>query len=127
MIRQEILCAVLAPVADFFQAFIAGLLEKANAVPRMLKLVNIGPDFGAPAFLMGRGLATGSTAGVQTPPSPRDGRGQLDEDAAHFLDFFLFADDVFVAQNVAKTQLASFQLGFRTGVEWAILGAQLLG
>jgi hypothetical protein len=125
-LSRKTLGAVLAPVAEFFQAFIAGLFEKPHAVPAMLELMNVGPDLGAPVFFMSGRFAAGGATGVQTAPDTGHGWGQLDENAAHFLNFFFFSDDVLIAEDIAETKFAGFQFGFRTGMEWAILGPQLL-
>src|SRR5712692_5132444 len=121
--------AGVTPAGDLFQACGAGLFEKADAVAGVLELVNVGPDLGLPGLIVNRGFATSGAAGVQFARygMRRSVRLEFDEDAAHFLDIFICSDHVFVAQNVAKAQLASFPLGFCASVERAILGAQLLG
>jgi len=37
-----------APVADFAEAFSAGVLEQSYFVARMFELMDVGPDFGLP-------------------------------------------------------------------------------
>ena len=44
--------ALIAPVTDFLEAFAAGLLEEADAMPDVFEFVNIGPHFSLPMFLM---------------------------------------------------------------------------
>ena len=54
-----------APVADFLQALAAGVLEEPHAMAGVFELVDVGPDFGLPAFFVGGRLAAGGAAGVQ--------------------------------------------------------------
>src|ERR1700674_20994 len=125
---------LIAPVANFFEAFATGLLEQADTMADVLKFMNIGPHLSQPMFLMNRGFTAGGAAGVK-PPDHRTGwrmgstgqleTGQLDEDAPYFLDVFVGVDDVLVAQQKAKSQLAGFRLGLGTGLKGSVFGSQL--
>src|SRR5271165_1880677 len=121
--------ALIAPVANFFEAFATGLLEQADTMAGVLKFVDIGPDFRQPMFFMDSGFAASSAAGVQTADHGAGGRlgrtGQLDEDTADFLNVFVRVDDVFVAQEVAKSQLVGFGLGFGAGLKGSVFRPQL--
>src|SRR5205823_2729692 len=108
---------------------LAVVLEEPHPVPGVLELVDIGPDFGLPGQLVDCRLpATGAT-GVQLSGRERQRtlRLKLDEDAANFLDVVIFADDMFVAQDVIKAQLTGFALGLGASVEWSVFGPQLFG
>src|SRR5579859_3501275 len=94
--------ALIAPVTNFFEAFTAGLLEQADAMAGVLKLVNVGPNFSQPMFLMDRSFAASGAASVK-PSNHGPGRrlgsvGQLNEDTANFLDVFVGVDHMLVAQ-----------------------------
>ena len=123
--------ALIAPVADFFEAFAPGLLEQADAMAGMLKFVDVSPNFRQPMFFVDGAFAASSAAGVQ-PADDRPGRrlvrgaGKLDEDAADFLDVFVSVDDVLVAQEEAKSQFVGFRLGLGAGLKGAVLSSQLL-
>src|SRR5450432_552172 len=95
----------------------------------VLKLVNVGPNLSLPIAVMDRGFATGGAASVKIAGKEMCGglRRELDEDAADFLDVFIFSNQVFVAEDVAKAEFTGFALGFRAGVKRAVLSAQLLG
>src|SRR5437660_5219265 len=54
-------------------------------------------------------------------------RLEFDEDAAYFFDVFVFANEMFVAQQISEAELAGFPFGLRASVEWAVLSPQLLG
>src|SRR5438067_11310121 len=95
----------------------------------MFELVDVGPDFGLPAVVVYERLAATGAAGVELAGNVWQGKLllKLDEDAAHLFDILVLPDHVFVAQDEAKTQLVGLALGFGPGVEWAVLGTQLLG
>src|SRR5580704_6774874 len=121
---------LIAPVADFLEAFAAGLLEEADAVADVLELMNIGPHFSLPVFLVNRGFATGGAAGMQ-PADHRACRhmvsiGQFDEDAADFLDVFVGVDHVLVTQKKTESQLARFGFGLGAGLKGSVFGSELL-
>src|SRR5208283_2568679 len=120
-----------APVADFLQSAPARMFEQADPVAGVFELVDVGPDLGLPADLMRRRLAAGGAAGVQRDLNGliRHGKRarQLDEDAAHFLNFFVFAQHVLVTQQIAEAQLLGLALCFGASMKRAILRAQLLG
>src|SRR5277367_5973182 len=121
--------ALIAPVADLFEAFAAGLLEEADAVADVLELMNVSPDFSLPVFLMNRGFAAGGAARVQFAHDGAGGHmmsvGQFDEDAANFLDVFVGVDHVLVAEEKAESQLARFGLGFGAGLKGSVFGSEL--
>src|SRR6267154_3642535 len=123
--------AGVAPVGDLLQPVCPGLLEKTNPVAGMLKFVDVGPYLGLPGFIMNRRFTAGGAAGVQLPnqagrDGDRPGR-QLNKDAADFLDVFVIANDVFVAQQVAEGQFSGFAFGLGASVKGAILGPHLFG
>src|SRR5581483_11121543 len=127
--RVELLGALVAPVSDLFQAFGASLLEQADFVAGMFKLVNIGPNLGLPSQVVHRRLPAAGTSGVETADDSF-GLGsilQLNENAAHFLDVFVITDDVLIAQQEIEAQLACFHLSLVAGMKRAIFRPQLLG
>ena len=92
---------LIAPVPDFRETFATGLLKQPDTMPDVLELVNIGPDFSLPVFLVDRRFAAGGASGVKFA-NHRTGRRpvcsrQFDKDATHFLDVFVGVDYVFVA------------------------------
>jgi hypothetical protein len=95
----------------------------------MFEFVDVGPDFGLPVVIVDRGFTTAGAASVELAANGGRGslRRDLDEDAADFLDVFIFSNQVFVAEDVAKAEFTGFALGFRAGVKRAVLSAQLLG
>src|SRR5579863_432415 len=94
----------------------------------MLELMDVGPDFSLPGVIVDGGFAAGGAAGVEFAHDGMSGRVGLkfDEDAADFLDVFVLADHVFVAEDEAKAEFAGFALGLGASVERTVLGAQLL-
>ena len=74
----------------------------------VLKLVDVSPDLGLPSLLVGGRFAAGGATGVERDgdglESDRRRPGQFYEDAAYFLDLFVLAEDVLVAQQVAETR-----------------------
>lgn len=98
-------------------------------VAAVFELVNVGPHLSLPAMIVDGALAAGGTARVQFGseiPQSRFGF-EFDENAAHFLDVIVLADQVLIAEQVAETQFAGFALGFAASVKWSIFGPQLLG
>ena len=95
----------------------------------VLELVDVCPDLGFPGPVVNRSLATGGAAGMEFTDYRMGSelRLKFDEDAADFLDIFIFSNHVFVSKDIAKAEFAGFPLGFRASVERAILGPQLLG
>src|SRR5271154_5824702 len=95
----------------------------------MLEFVNVGPHFGAPRLVMQSHFSAGGAAGMQFAVRRQgyDGIGQFDEDAADLLDVIICIYHMLVAQEVTKSQLAGFGLGFSTSVKRSIFGSQLLG
>src|SRR5215471_3531061 len=117
------------PVANLAQPFGAGMLEQSNHMAAVLEFVNIGPDFGLPRLFVSRGFATGRAAGVEHDSRFWSGGYilQLNKHAANFFDFVVWAEDVFVAQQVSKTELAGFYLSFLPSMKRSVFGAELLG
>ena len=107
------------------------MLEKTYPVTGVLKFMDVGPYFGLPCFIMNCGCAAGGAASVElSNQARRDGNRagrQFDENAAHFLNVFFVANDVFVAQQVAEGQLSGFMLGFVASVKRTILRPHLFG
>jgi hypothetical protein len=120
-----------APVADFLQTFAACVFEKAHVMAGVLELVDVGPHFRLPTFLVRSGFAASGAAGMKRDPnrfrSYGNGSRQFDEDAADFFDLLVFVEKVFVAKQIAKAKFFGFGFGFGAGMERAILGAQLFG
>ena len=98
-------------------------------MPGMLEFVNVSPYFSAPGLIVKRHFSAGSAARVQfaLPHDRFQAGGQLDEDAADFLNVIIRIYDVFVAQEVAKTEFVSFRFRLETSVKGPIFGSQLLG
>ena len=59
--------------------------------------------------------------------SDRRGPGQFHKDAADFLNLFVLAENVLVAQQVPEAEFLGFRLGFGAGVKRAVLRPQLFG
>jgi len=93
-------------------------------MPRVLKLVDVGPNFGLPAVVMDGRFPACSAAGVQFGGQIGDARFRLqfDKNAANFLDVLVLADQVFVTQKVSKTKLVGLALGLSASMKWAIFG-----
>ena len=104
-----------APVADFSQAFAYGVFEKSYLVAGVFEFVDVGPDFGLPGQFVGGGFSATSTAGVKGYAGFRRRRRvmQFDEHAAHFLDLFVRAEDVFVSEKVSKAEFAGVSASAR--------------
>ncbi len=119
-----------APVTNFFHTRGAGVLEQTHAMAGVLKFVDIGPDFSLQGTFMRRRFATSGAACVKRASSLRIGRGmagEFDEDAAHFLNFFVVADEVLIAQQEIEPESPRLGLRFCAAMEGAILGPGLLG
>jgi hypothetical protein len=99
--------------------------------------MDVGPNFGAPGFVVNGHFSTGGTAGVEFSALPHAvfglkrgdgflGASQLNEDATHFRYFIIGINEMFVAQEITKAELSG--LGFRLGasVKGAVFGAELL-
>lgn len=95
----------------------------------MLEFMNIGPHFGLPWLLVDGRLAAAGATGVQTLRWfwERSLGRKFDENAAHFLDIFVLADQVFVPKQVIEAQFPGLALGLGAGVERAVFSPQLLG
>jgi hypothetical protein len=120
---------VAAPVGDLLQTFSAGMLEKSDFVAGMFEFVDVCPDLRLPRCLVSCGLTATGTAGVKGDARLRRSLHvlQFDEDAAHFFDLFVGAENVLVAQQVSKAEFAGLDLRFLPGVERPVFGPQLLG
>jgi hypothetical protein len=120
---------VAAPVGDLFQTFSARMLEESDFVASVFEFVDVGPDLRLPRCLVSRSLAATGTTGVKGDAWPRRSLDVLEfeKDAAHFLDLFVGAENVLVAQQVSKAEFAGFDFRFLAGVERAVFGSQLLG
>jgi len=68
----------------------------------VLEFVDVRPNLRLPGFIVSGRFAAGGAACMQADhdraPIDRNGSGQFDEDAAYFLNFFILAQQVFVAQ-----------------------------
>jgi len=99
--------ALVAPIANFLEALATALLEEADTMADVLKFMDIGPHFSLPVFLMNGRFSAGGAASVKLADYGTGwglvSHGQLDEDAAHFLDVFVGVDDVLVAQEKAES------------------------
>jgi len=75
------------------------MLKKPNPVAGVLKLVNVGPNFGLPGFIVSGGNAAGGAACVQADRGGFNCRGtwEFEEDAADLLNFLVFIQQVFIA------------------------------
>jgi hypothetical protein len=120
---------LIAPIANFFEALATALLEEADAMADVLKFMNIGPHLSLPMLVMNGGISAGGAASMELTDYRtgwrRASAGQLDEDAAYFLNVFLGVDDVFVAQQKAESQLTGFDFGLGAGLEGSVFGPQL--
>ena len=91
----------------------------------VLKLVNVGPYLSLPAGVMRSSFSTGGAARMEgySILNSLSRAIQFNENTADFLDFFVSAQQVFIAQQVAKPQLFGFHLGFGASEEGSVLGA----
>jgi len=113
------------------------VLEESDFVAGVFEFVDVGPDFRLPRALVGRGLTATGTPGVKGDSWPDRGLRififilililQFEEDAAHFFDLFIGTENVLVAQQVSKAELAGFEFRFFPGMERPVFGAQWLG
>lgn len=105
------------------------MLKEPHPVPRVLKLVDVSPDLRLPRLLVRRGFPTRRAPSVKIHwdvfTSDGIGSRQFHENASHFLDFLIHAEQMLVAQQISESQLTGLDLGLRSRVEGAILGAQL--
>lgn len=91
---------MVTPVADLFKPLAPGVFEQANPMARVLKFVNIGPDFRLPGYLVSGGFATSGAAGVKSANGAQGGSRrsrQFDENTPYFLNVLVGVDDVLVA------------------------------
>ena len=100
-------------------------------MPRVLKLVDVGPNLRLPSTLMRcRFPASGATR-VQRDLDgvirDRHSPGKFDENASDLFDLFISPQDVLISQQVAESQFLGLCLGLGSGVKWTILRPQLLG
>jgi hypothetical protein len=121
-----------APAPDFLQALAARMFKQPHAMAGVFKLVNVGPYFGLPRLVVGGGFAAGGASGMQADGRYRRGQGysrsrQFEKDAANFANLLAVIEDMFVAEQVTKSQLAGFSFSLDTGVKRAIFRPQLLG
>ena len=94
------------PIADFLQSLAAGVFKKAHPMARVFEFVDVGPNLGLPSLLVRGRFATGSATRVQSnrdlfDPNRRRAR-EFHEDAAYFLDFFVGAEQVLIAQEISE-------------------------
>src|SRR5437660_439270 len=98
---------------------------------RVLKFVDVCPDFSLPAlFVRGRFAAGGASrvkGGRWSFSFQRDGARKFDEDAAYFLNLFVLAEEVLVAQQVSKAEFPGLSLGLGAGVKWSALARAAIG
>ena len=85
------------------------MLEQAYPVARVLKLVDVSPDLRLPRLIVRRGLPTCRTASVKIYGDffAADGIGarQFHENAPHFLDFLVHAEQMLIAQQIPNPSL----------------------
>jgi len=118
-----------SPATNFLQALAASALKKSHAMAGMFEFVNIGPNLSLPVFVVGGRFAASGATGVEG-----EGRyfgrwnssRQFDKDAAHFLNFLIFAEKMLVTQKVTKTQRSSLGFGFAPSKKRAVFRPQLL-
>lgn len=118
-----------SPARNFFKAFSTSMFEEPNPVAGVLKFVNVGPHLRLPTLIVTGGFSAGGATGMQTDWAGqlRNLGGQLDENAANFLNLFVFVEHVLVAQQVAKVKIAGLGLGLSAGMKRTIFSSQLLG
>src|SRR4029077_17192976 len=112
--------------ANFLQALAAGALKKSHAMACMFEFVNVGPDLGLPVFVVGGRFTASCATGVESEGRWFGRVRQFDKDAAHFLNFFILAENMLVTQKVTKTQLSSLGFGFAPSKKRAVFRPQLL-
>jgi hypothetical protein len=94
----------------------------------VLEFVDIGPDLSLPGMVVNGGFAAGGAAGVEAQNEAWHGILHLkfDEDTSHFLDVFVLADQMLIAQQLSKAEFVGLALCLRPGVKRAIFSPQLL-
>ena len=127
--HHEALSGTASPISDFLQSIAEDVFEEPNAMARVFELVDVGPYLSLPRTFVSRGFPARSATSVQLRRrGPGSGcLGQFDEDTPDFQDLFIGADDVFVAEQVAKAQFSGFAFGLRSSVEGSVFSAQLFG
>jgi len=95
----------------------------------MLKLMDVGPNFGLPAGFVGSSFPAGGTPCVECDHILQSSclAGEFDEDATNFFNFFVGAEQVLVAQKISEAEFLGFHLRFGAGEEGSIFSAQLFG
>ena len=97
------------------------MLEKPYEMAAVLKFVDVGPDLGLPVFVVDGRRAAGGATGMKGDWNGFNtnwrGPRQFHEDTADFLNLFALAQNVLVAQQVAKTEFAGLNLGLGSGVK----------
>src|SRR6266566_5156386 len=122
--------ASVTPVADLLQSLGPGLLEQAHAVASMLEFVDVGPNLGLPGLIVHCRLSTARAPSMELSHNSHCGghcSRQFDKNAADFLNIIIIANEVFVAQQIAKSQLARFHFRLGAGVKGPVFRAQLFG
>src|SRR5438128_3540844 len=122
--------ASVTPVADLLRSLGPGLLEQAHAVASMLEFVDVGPNLGLPGLIVHCRLSTARAPSMELSHNSHCGghcSRQFDKNAADFLNIIIIANEVFVAQQIAKSQLARFHFRLGAGVKGPIFRAQLFG
>src|SRR2546428_1646578 len=122
--------ASVTPVADLLQSLGPGLLEQAHAVASMLEFVDVGPDLGLPGLIVHCRLSTARAPSMELSHNSHCGghcSRQFDKNAADFLNIIIIANEVFVAQQIAKSQLARFHFRLGAGVKGPVFRPQLFG
>ena len=88
------------------------MLEKTNEMAGVFELVNVCPYLGLPSLLVSGRFSAGGAASVQRNRDGFDSDGRCSrkfhEDATDFLNFFVLAEKVRLAQQVSEAELLGF-------------------
>jgi hypothetical protein len=123
--------ALLPPVRNLAKSSGVTSLEQTHQMTNVLEFMDIRPDLGLPTMVVD---GTGTAGGAARVPLDAVGRGgrphcgaEFDKDRADVFNLILFAENVFITQEVTQTQAARRNFGFGTGREGPVFGARALG
>ena len=123
--------ALLPPVRNLAKSSGVSSLEQAHQMASVLEFMDIRPNLGLPTLVVDGTHTAGSATRVPLGALGRGGGphggAEFDEDGADVFNLILLAHNVFITQQIAKTQAArrNFRLG--AGREGPVFHARVLG